>query len=102
MLDFVRILAGVAWLAAMLYTFPSVYRTFVRKEDLRDKGWTFCFFFGLLQVGYFLRFGMGLAPEPDPGASYSMTLGLKVLSAMIALRIVDRRIELDGWRLWKR
>lgn len=99
MLDVVRFCAGLAWMVVFIYLSGSAYRLFTGKsKNWRDRQWIMLWFISFIFVGYFLRQVFGLTPEPEEGAAYSVTLGLQALTLLVALRILNQRIELQGWR----
>ena len=98
MLDTVRFAAGFSWLICFVFLSGSIWRLFRRRENFKDRQWVVCWFFAMLMSGYFMRLCFGFAPAPEPGASYSMTMGLQVLSLLIALRILHVRIDIQGFR----
>lgn len=98
MLDTFRFLAGFAWFAIFLFFTGSPYRWVLRKETYRDRQNLVVWFFAVLQSGYFARLVLGHAPAIELGASYGMTLGLQVLSLLIALRIFHIRFDQQGFR----
>lgn len=98
MLDTVRFLAGFSWLICFLFLSGSIVRLFLKRENFKDRQWVICWFFAMLMSGYFLRLVFGLAPQPEPGTSYTVTLGLQFLSLLIALRILHIRIDIQGFK----
>jgi hypothetical protein len=98
MLDVVRFLAGLSWAICLAFLSGSIWRFWKGTTDFRDRQWIMCWFFAVLMTGYWVRLITGLTPQPESGASYQMTLGLQVLSLLIALRIINVRIETQGWR----
>lgn len=99
MLDTIRFLAGLSWALVFCYLSGSPYRLITgTSRNWRDRQWIMLWFISFLLTGYFLRLVFGLAPDPEEGAAYNVTLGLQVFSLLLALRILHYRVELQGWR----
>lgn len=99
MLDTVRFLAGFAWFVLFVFLSGSVWRFATGQvKNWRDRQWIILWFVSAIFTGYFLRLCFGLAPALEEGAAYAVTLGLQVLTLLVALRILHLRIELQGYR----
>lgn len=99
MLDTIQIVNGLAWLTLMLSLTGSLVRLVLRKHRMPfDPIWSALWFLSLHQLGYILRWYFDLAHEPVGANDINTMLGLRVMSAMIAMALLQRRMAIEGWR----
>lgn len=93
-----HILHGLAWLGVAIIMSGSIPRTLKGQARWADGTWGIAWFLALVQLGYTVRWLIGMAPDHAPGTDAATAAGLLTFSALAAIGLVRRRVLIDGWR----
>lgn len=98
-LDTVQIFNGLAWVALLIALSGSLIRLLLRIHRMPfDPIWSTLWFVAAHQLGYVMRWWFDLTHEPVGANDINTLLGLRVMSLMLAVVLLQRRMSIEGWR----
>jgi hypothetical protein len=89
---------GLVWCAVLILMWGSIPRTMRGKARWADGTWAIVWCMSIIQLGYTVRWLLGMAMDHAPGVDVGSAGGLLVFSGLVAVGLIRRRILIDGWR----
>jgi len=96
MLDTLRALSLVVWLACFVALFGSATRYQLGRAHGRDQIWALAWLISALLTAWGVR-NVAIGPTLQ-GQSATITSGLHVLTIMVGCALLWRRYQFEGWR----